>query len=689
MNTLNGSVAGLMARVYNPADHSPGPGNQENHVNYWKVQNGTTSVRLTRAGALTTLLATGPSANDGWMLIQRVNSTNFFFYERPTTNDAWIFTASTVLLQASNNAPMEVGVANQATTGVNGVATFDNFSLDALGVVSATPLPAPPSALTMTLNPADLSIVLNWVAKDGSGNPVPSLVVLRQGAPVSAQPPVGAVLTANSVFKSGSNLGGGNYVVFVSSNPPGSINNTVTVTGLTLGQTYYATVYSYAGAGAARVINPATSATDNLIDAAITNILITVPSIPQGGIGSAVIQGMTTGGPIPISSVGAIFTSDNTNILQVFAPVVTGITNGTANLTVVLGGFTNSTAVTVRSPSFTDEFAVQHDYLLNGTTNTPWDGYYAPAAGNNPIPGSTYVPLANSGTTVASSPITNVVVTGTNVVDDVTNLVYTTNIVSGLNIQCSGDGWEGNNSGGFFLFKYVPGNFQMAVHIQSMRVAGNNQPGILARGYGISNGIAGYPMGYAVANTGGTNDVREYWVDLTRFDEFNIGTYARRNIDGTVLQNTQTDQGDGNLWLLIVRSGDGSQFDFYKRANLTDPWRQIPSKQHYSIAQLAGRAMQVGVMSGAWNGAVSAQLPVTFEHFMLDTTSGSRISIIPDGNGNLIVSWPNVFGTVEHTTSLNPQNWQPVAGTPVLGATGYSVTVPATPGGNDYFRLKQ
>ncbi len=112
----------------------------------------------------------------------------------------------------------------------------------------------------MTLNPFDLSMTLNWVSEDGSGNPVPSLVVVRQGAPVSAQPPVGAVLTGNSVFKSGSNLGAGNYVVFASANPPASINNTVTVTGLTLGQTYYATAYSYAGAGATRVINPITAA---------------------------------------------------------------------------------------------------------------------------------------------------------------------------------------------------------------------------------------------------------------------------------------------------------------------------------------------------------------------------------------------------------------------------------------------
>ncbi len=86
MNTLNGVVAGIMARLYNPANGGRGPGNAENHVNYWKVQNGSTSVRATRTGALTTLIGTGPSAANGWLLIQRVNSTNFYFYERPTTN---------------------------------------------------------------------------------------------------------------------------------------------------------------------------------------------------------------------------------------------------------------------------------------------------------------------------------------------------------------------------------------------------------------------------------------------------------------------------------------------------------------------------------------------------------------------------------------------------------------------------
>ena len=466
-------------------------------MNYWKVQNGTTSARATQVAVNTTLFGAGPSAADGWLMIQRANSTNFYFYERATTNALWTLTASVVLAAATNNAPMEVGLAQQSTTGVNGITTFDSFAIDALGMVSATPLPPPATNLTMTLN-GDLSMTLNWAAANSSGNPVSSIVVMRQGAPVSAQPPVGASLTGNSVFGTGSNLGGGNYVVFVSANPPASTNNTVTVTGLTSGQLYYATVYTYAGTGASKVINPVTAASGNLIDAAITNIFSSViGGIPKGGIGTVSIQGVTsTGQLIGISTAGATYSSDNTNVIQILAGVLTGVTNGTAHITVTLGVYTNVIGVVVRAPSFADEFGVVHDYLVDGVTNAPWDGLYnISAAVGNPIPGSTYVPLANTVTTMAYSGLVTNVVTTTNIVGTTTNIINTTNIANGMTIQSSGDGWEGNNSGGFFLFKYVPGNFQVAVHIQSLQVAGFNQPGLLARGYAISNGISGYPAG--------------------------------------------------------------------------------------------------------------------------------------------------------------------------------------------------
>ncbi|MFW2551455.1 hypothetical protein, partial [Klebsiella pneumoniae] len=80
MGTLNGVFAGIMARLFNAPTHSAGPGGSENHVNYWKVQNGTTSIRRTQAGANTTFVGAGPSTTDGWLLMQRVASTNFYFF---------------------------------------------------------------------------------------------------------------------------------------------------------------------------------------------------------------------------------------------------------------------------------------------------------------------------------------------------------------------------------------------------------------------------------------------------------------------------------------------------------------------------------------------------------------------------------------------------------------------------------
>src|SRR5205807_10382608 len=143
------------------------------------------------------------------------------------------------------------------------------------------------------------------------------------------------------------------------------------------------------------------------------------------------------------------------------------------------------------------------------------------------------------------------------------------------------DGWENNNSGGFFLFRYVPGDFQVAVQIVAYAVSNFNQPGLLARVYGVNTntGDLGTPFGTVVTNPNGTNDLGEYWVSFCRFDEFGIGTYARRNIDGAVSQNTQPDSApaDTNYWLLIVRS-QGTEFDFYKRSTPTDAWRQVPNK---------------------------------------------------------------------------------------------------------------
>jgi len=209
-----------------------------------------------------------------------------------------------------------------------------------------------------------------------------------------------------------------------------------------------------------------------------------------------------------------------------------------------------------------------------------------------------------------------------------------------------------------------------------------NQPGILARAYGVTNGMLGAPFG-VVANA----TLNEYWVDFTRFDEFSAGSYARINLNSAVTQNTQTDLNDLNYWLLIKRT-KGTEFDFYKRLGAGDPWRKVPNNTHYSIAAFAGRPMQVGIMAGPWSNPAGAARTVHFDNFMLDITSGSPLTITVSG-GNATLSWPPIPGTLQSTVVLAPPNWQNVAGTPTLDANGYSLTVPVNLATNTFFRLVQ
>jgi len=212
----------------------------------------------------------------------------------------------------------------------------------------------------------------------------------------------------------------------------------------------------------------------------------------------------------------------------------------------------------------------------------------------------------------------------------------------------------------------------------------------LARAYttGTNGTDPGSPfvLGASIDEYGNPEINGESWVSLTRFDEFGIGTYARENLDSAVLESTQPDQGDGSFWLLIARSG-GTNFSFYKRTTNTVPWRTVPLGTTYSIPQFANIPMQVGIMSGAWDGTSGSQSLVSYDAYMLDYITAPTPVVTVSG-ANVIVSWPaDPHLTLQSTTTLNPSNWQPVLATPVLGVNGYSVTLPAS--GELFFRLKQ
>ncbi|GEM_PF-1455260 len=672
MNVINNNDAGLMARLYNNSGLTNqgafGGVSGETHINWVKVQNGLPAVRQTVDGGNTTVV-NGVAAADGWLLMQRVNSTNFYFYEssNPTNGGAtWSFVTNLVLVEAANNAPMQVGLEQEMRTASDGFAQFDTLMIDGPGIVSPTGVqpPAAASGLNVVLN-NDLSMTITYTVPLVSGNPAESEVIMRDGGPITAQPYFGFLSGGTGTYNygAGTDLGNGNFLVYRSANPGASTNVSVTVGNLTPGDTYYVAAYTFVGSSTTKVFNevlPPSGAAANLGDGVLLSITVpTPPSIPLGGIGQLQVIGNYSGGASKNVSAFANISIANTNVIQTASGVLTGMTNGSSSLTVIYKGYTNTVTATVRNPVFTDNFSVAQDYLNNGVGGTPYDGLYNP----NPvsgvgIPESTYLPLAGSGATVADANIT------------------TNNM---LTIMCAGDGWENGASGGFFLFKYVPGDFQVATHINTLQVSGFNQPGLLARAYTTgTNGIdVGSPFG-----TGDT----ESWVSLTRFDEFGIGTYARQNLNGVVTQSTQPDQGDGSFWLLIVRSG-GTTFSFYKRTTNTVPWRAIPLGTTYTIPQFANIPMQVGIMSGAWDGTSGNPLLVSYDSYMLDYISAPTPQVSVSG-GSIVVSWPaDPHLTLQSTTSLSPSNWQPVGATPTLGVNGYSVTLPIA--GRQFFRLKQ
>jgi hypothetical protein len=466
-------------------------------------------------------------------------------------------------------------------------------------------------------------------------------------------------------------------VVYVSPASPPSITNSVTVTGFAPGQTYYAAVYTFSGSGSTKVFNNVVGpgASGSLPDGVLIGIRASLEGgVPNGGVGQLLVEANYSG---VFTEVNAATTSSgDTNVIKVNGGILTGVTNGTAPVTVTFGGFTNGASVQVRPPSFVDNFDVSHDYLANGVAGTAWDGWYAPAAGTNPIPGSPYVPLTLSGATIADA---------------------NTSSNGNLTIVSAGDGWENNLAGGFFLFKYVPADFQMSVLINTNDFVSSigtpngqnagpwafNQPGIMARAYGIdtNTGNIGAPFGRVINGGNG-----EYWVSLVRFDEFNIGTYARRNINSAVTQNTQTDPADLNYWLLIKRTG--TRFDFFKRLNVTDPWRRVPNNTTYTIPEFAGQPMQVGIAAGPFSGNAGAQRTVHFDTFMLDV--GKANLKIASSGSNVLLTWvPTAGVSLQYSLLVSPTTWLPVTGTPIAtnGAL-VTVSIPAT-NTTTFFRLVQ
>jgi hypothetical protein len=91
----------------------------------------------------------------------------------------------------------------------------------------------------LVTNTGTTGLTLEWTAGGGDG----SIVVIREANAVNASPVDGIEYTGDTLFGSGEDLGGANYVVY------SGTGTSVTVTGLEGGTTYHLAVFEYAGSG--------------------------------------------------------------------------------------------------------------------------------------------------------------------------------------------------------------------------------------------------------------------------------------------------------------------------------------------------------------------------------------------------------------------------------------------------------
>ncbi|MFZ4622022.1 MAG: FG-GAP-like repeat-containing protein [Bacteroidota bacterium] len=157
----------------------------------------------------------------------------------------------------TSTAPVDLALCDADGDGDLDVVILDtNNSLIKVYYNSVVTAPTSSGGSTFNLTTDHGSeITVSISAGDGGRR----IVVLKSGSAVSATPSDNTTYTANSAFGTGgSDLGGGNYVVYNGSGTSG-----ISITGLTLGGTYHWAVYEYNGPNGIEKYRTTSPATGN------------------------------------------------------------------------------------------------------------------------------------------------------------------------------------------------------------------------------------------------------------------------------------------------------------------------------------------------------------------------------------------------------------------------------------------
>ena len=252
-NNAGYNTAGLQARAFMP-DGDPLNG-AENFVSWTRFDEyGFANYLRSEVDGGVTQINPGDYPNTNyWLRMDRVNGTNFLFYQKATKTAVWqsvsfpspVNGARLVRADLAGKA-LQAGIMHATFSGLLGVQ-FTDFSLS-ISNASPTAAPLPPTQLVLATN-ADSGLNISWLPGAGSAGSI--VVVWPQTNAVDQEMPAdGFTYSGNASYGMGSSLpAAGYFVVYAGSGTNVTINN------LAVNTAYNAAVYSYAGSDSSTTYN--------------------------------------------------------------------------------------------------------------------------------------------------------------------------------------------------------------------------------------------------------------------------------------------------------------------------------------------------------------------------------------------------------------------------------------------------
>ena len=625
LDTTNYNFAGLMARVANLNDSNPGEDyviwanfNQLGYGNY---------LRSVAGGVTANTPIGGGSTTNTYLMLERTNDT-FKCYQRGNPTAPWIL-AATVVRSDLHGLPLQVGIMQACFTTNSPVTQFDNFSLQTSASL-ADNTPGPASQLT-AVNGTNEIATLTWSPGAGSTG---SLVVMRANGPITRQPTPGVNYSANTQFGSGTDLGGGNYVIYAGS------NNTITVSGLTTGTTYSVAVFAYnlSTSGCNYALNGAVSG--NFTKQVLQSISLQLDSaIATGGSRQAGVLATYFGNVTQNVTASANFQSSAPNIATVNSNgLVIAVSPGLATITASFGSISSVMAVVVQP------YVLEHRYSFTNDASDSIVGANGTLLGNATISGGQLVLDGTIGTYL-----------------DLPNNLFTN--YTSLTIEV----WVTDNGSGNWARIFDFGN-----SVNGEGLQGGSTTGMflsLPSGYGNLRGS------YTLSG-GGTGEQVLEWSGgrpPTGQKSHVVWTTDGLTQSGSLYVNGTLVGNNNNMTLTPAAFGSTSN-DWIGRSQFSDPY-------------FKGVIDELRIYEGA---LVPAQVQTNY------ATGPNVVPIVPPllfvtaSGGKIIISWPvSVMGVqLQSSITLGPTAvWTTLIATPQVTNGLNQVSYPLTDN-SEYYRLK-